>query len=244
MLGGDYRFDTEIAVVTAMRAARPHFLSALAGDRPFEPLIFKLGHRRSKSKGDDVARIVVDQSLFGGVQTPPSFDEQPNETAAFRAAIAPAASTLRHFSSPLRRAQSARLPWFKRMNRAIFLVDNRSKPSMAVRANSESRWLPFSHGHQRVDVVGTIGTLEKKAAFRQRVVNASEYAKHKLRYALDDASIGGTRWLASGNIAPDARRLFTYRSEPNSAELLKLLGKHSQQLRRRNRFCSLSTTLP
>lgn len=177
-----------------------------------------------------VGTIIVDQSHFDDHSLPPAYDQQPEETAAFRspvAAVSVNANALSVHVAPGRPGEAAIVtvepPGLARIEGRVATGRATQPERLTVRVAAASGAaagsLPLV-----VTVSGRVPEGAPPASIVRRIDDPSLAAGFVLRWALSSAGIT-SRSVALG--AGSKRELALHRSAPLS-ELLRALGKDSQ----------------
>jgi D-alanyl-D-alanine carboxypeptidase/D-alanyl-D-alanine-endopeptidase (penicillin-binding protein 4) len=174
-----------------------------------------------------VDQIFVDGSYFDGELLPPAFDQQPNEVAAFRAAVG--AITVEKSSYELRVLPGATsgAPAFVRLaGEGYFELDNQITTSEAGAPNIIATQRATRDRRMELHLRGTIPLGIRGVGYRRRIEDPVAHAGHLLADALERAGIGGARRVTIASGPSDVALLASHESAPLSA-LLYDVGKHS-----------------
>ncbi|MEM9191457.1 MAG: D-alanyl-D-alanine carboxypeptidase/D-alanyl-D-alanine-endopeptidase [Myxococcota bacterium] len=172
-----------------------------------------------------VGRVIVDGSYFDDQFLPPAFEQQPNEIAAFRAAISAFAVERSAFvlrvlpGSAVGRPARVRLmaPDYFALDSELETVDGGEPDVIAVQRGDGDQMSLRLRGRVPLGILGI--------SYRRRVENPVSYAGHALRHALTRAEIQVGALATTG--APSGLPLLTSRQSPPVAELIFALGKNS-----------------
>ncbi len=183
---------------------------------------------RLQDRGVRVVRnIMVDNSYFDDELLPPAFDQQPNETAAFRAPVSAAPVERNSYvinvipgSAPGEnaRVRLAAAGYFS-LNASISTVDGGAPRVIAVQRARDD-------GQMDLRLRGSVPANGLPSSFRRRVEDPIGFAGHSLAEALERAGIRGPRNVRQGS-APDGLALLASRYSPTMSQLLHSVGKDS-----------------
>jgi len=177
-------------------------------------------HGVKKIDGD----LIVDQGFFDEQTTPPAFEQQPNEWAAFRAPVSAVAldeNTVTMFVRPTTTGQGAHVsfspPGFVDVEGTIKTGDEG--------ADTVGLELTGADHRLHAKVSGTVGSDAKVVRYTKRVDDPQLLAGYALRSILEEAGVkvGGEVKLGSGG---KNNVIVRHESEPLST-LLYALGKNS-----------------
>lgn len=188
--------------------------------------LYALAH---ELRADGVRRVdggvVADDTFFDRVYSPPAFDQQPNEDAAFRAnvsALAVNAATVVFHAAP---GASEGAP-------ARVTVD----PPGSVRIDNEAVTGATSslriglrydeNGAARARVWGAVAAGVRTVSYRKRIENPTLVAAHAFREALRNVGIRVGDSVTIGTLPPGMPMLAS-RSSPPLSSVLAELGKSS-----------------
>lgn len=176
---------------------------------------------------DRVSRIVIDDSYFDAQILPPAFEQQPQEAAAFRAAISAFAvnrnSYVVHLSPGPQLDAPARVrvlsdDYVQVENRTVTAAGGPPTPQIADEITAD--------GHLSVVVQGAIPRQVRTLYYRRRVPDPKAYAASLLVQALRKAGIGGSLQVQYASVEQSLPLIGQMPSAPLSA-LLYSLGKWS-----------------
>lgn len=231
-LGPDFRFRT------ALRAEAVDDRGVVAGDLYLEargnPMLTaadldQLARwlRRAgitRVRGD----LVVDAGYFDGEDSPPHFDEQPEEQAAFRAPVGAASLERSAFTvlvraarAPGRRAEVWIEPETPYLRPGRFEVVTQRSGRDLLRVDSR-----VEGDRMIVDVTGQVRAGADVMRVRRRVAAPAAYTGETLRAALKAQGIRIRAPARLGTVPPGAQTLAYVDSEPLSV-LVRQLGKSS-----------------
>ncbi len=193
-------------------------------------------HGVKKIDGD----IVVDQSFFDDQTTPPAFEQQPNEWAAFRAPVSAVAldeNTVTLIVRPTTSGQPAHVafspPGFVDVEGSIKTGDDG--------ADNVGLALEGADHRLHAKISGTIGGDSKLVRYTKRVDDPQLLAGYALRAILDaaDVKVSGDVKLGTGVARAQGTVIVRHESEPLST-LLYSLGKSSDNFYAEMIFKSLA----
>lgn len=173
-----------------------------------------------------VDRLIVDGSYFDDAILPPAFEQQPRETAPFRAAIAAVsvnanAYTLRIGPGPELGAPaqvSVDGPGYFELDNHI-TTSAAPTPQVSVSENDLGEKVAIT-------LTGSVPLAGGALALPRRVTSPLHYAGHVFADTLSVAGIRGPTQVVLGTCAEDAPLLARHESQP-LAEILARLGKNS-----------------
>ncbi len=176
---------------------------------------------------DLVDRIVIDESYFDDEILPPAFDQQPRESASFRAAIS-AFSVNRngyvvHVGPGAEVDDPARV---RVLNDEYVRLDNRAVTSAGGPPKLRIDDRVTEDGHLSVRVDGPIPIKNRTLYYRRRVPDPKAYAAALLVRALRKAGVGGPLDVSRGVVEEELPHLGEIASPPLST-LLYSVGKWS-----------------
>jgi D-alanyl-D-alanine carboxypeptidase/D-alanyl-D-alanine-endopeptidase (penicillin-binding protein 4) len=226
-LGAEFRLRTTLAGNIDANGAVDTLVLRGEGDPSlaFSDLV-GFAKRLAEMGVHSVEQIVVDGSYFDGENLPPAFDSQPQEVAAFRAAVGAVsvdrnAYELRVAPGPQVGAPASvilRCPDY-------FLLD--------ASLNTSASGTPTIHAEQQrrgdqmvLKVAGDVPEGIRGAGYERRVESALPYAGYCMRAALKGQRIEGAMRVAVGGAVSGLGALVTHESEP-LATLLGPVGKNS-----------------
>ncbi len=174
-----------------------------------------------------VDRVWVDGSYFDDQLLPPAFDQQPGETAAFRAAVS--AVTVDRASFVLRVMPGASVgdPAVVRLAGAdYFQVDSQMTTSDGGAPNVIASQREGEDGHMALTLRGSVPVGILGVSYRRRVNNPLLHAGYVFAEVLERVGIRGRRRVQAGTGPSGLATLGTHQSPPVS-ELLYRVGKFS-----------------
>ena len=176
---------------------------------------------------DTVDRIVIDDGYFDDQLLPPAFEQQPKETAAFRAAISAFAVNRNSYVVHLGPGPEVDGPGRARVladeyvqldNRTVTTAGGPPKPRIDDKLTED--------GHLAVLVDGTIPKQTRTLYYRRRVPDPKAYAASLLVRALKKAGVGGALAVEYGPVTEQQSLIADMQSPPLS-KLLYPVGKWS-----------------
>ena len=232
---------TALAVLGAERCFSTELLGALTGDGVTGPLVLRGDGDPSLTTGDlyALARelveggihridgdLLVDDSALGTEHLPPAFDQQPDESAPFRASVGAVsldenALTLRVRPGPLGglAVVSAEPRGYVEVETAL-LTTRGGEPAVRVDVTA----LPDGRAHVRVTGSFPIGT--RRAAYRRRLEHPALATGWAMRAVLADVGISVSGTVRIGASPRGLTTLAAHRSRALST-LLYEVGKES-----------------
>ncbi len=229
ILGADHRFTTSLAGRVEGRTVRDGLVVRGGGDPSLSTGDLYVLARTLVARGIDRIEggIVVDDRAFGTEHLPPAFDQQPRESAPFRAAVSAASVDENvialHIVPALVDGAPATISVepadYTELDGAVRTVAH-ARPSVTFDA------INIASGRERVRIGGEYPLGAPSATYRRRLENPSLATGYALRTALLAAGI-----RVAGNVRVDPTTteraiLATHESEPLST-LLYRLGKDS-----------------
>lgn len=230
VLGGGFRWRT------AVYGAEPDDKGVVAGDltvrgrgdpmlssADLEALAADVAARGVRS----VDRLVIDTGYFDDAVEPPHFEEQPGETAYFRAPVASfgvarSAVNVNVVADPGGAASVSLDPWpgdyFKLASRAVSVTRGRTRLVVDVKPKLD---------HVEFTVTGQIRWGEGSWDIRKRVPDPARFAAEVFRRALGAHGVKiKQRGLGRGPVPPTAKLLAAHDSAPLS-DVLRTMNKLS-----------------
>ncbi len=229
ILGPERRFTTDLHGALRDGVVRGPIVLRGGGDPSLRAAdLFDLARQLRLAGARQVdGGVVVDDAALGAEHLPPAFDQQPRETATFRAAVGAASVDENAIMVYARPGASPGAPAFVNVTPEGYLdVENSLATSDHGTAVSIDL-APASGGRERVHIAGTIAVGAPAATYRRRLDNPSLAAGFAMRSALAAAGIrvrGAVRVEAGA--ARGVARLARHESRPLSA-LLYEVGKES-----------------
>lgn len=174
-----------------------------------------------------VDRIWVDGSFFDDQILPPAFEQQPNETAAFRAAVGAVAVDQSSFVLRVLPGGSVGATTAVRLAASgHFEVDNGMTTTEGGAPNVIASQRALPDGRMQLVLRGTMPIGLVGVGYRRRIEHPLVYAGHAMVDALDRVGIRGGRRVALGR-GPDGLALLADHESPSLAQLLHRVGKNS-----------------
>lgn len=173
-----------------------------------------------------VDRIAVDADFFDDRILPPAFEQQPNETAYFRAAVG--GVVVDESTFVLRVIPAAEAGGRARVRlRGAGYFDLQSDITTAEGpANVIAEQSALRDGRMRLRVSGSVPPGNLGMSYRRRVENPILYAGYLFADALAAAGVRGNRTVVVGAAASPLPLLADHES-PSLAEILRRVGKDS-----------------
>lgn len=174
-----------------------------------------------------VRNIVVDNSYFDDQDLPPAFDQQPNETAAFRAPISAApVERNAYIINVLPGAAPGEAARVRLAAAGYFALDSQIETVAEGAARVIAVQRARDDGQMSLRLRGSVPANGLPSSFRRRVEDPIGYAGHALAEALERTGIRGPRNVQQGS-APDGLALLASRYSPTLSQLLHAVGKDS-----------------
>ncbi len=228
VLGASHRFTTSLHGTVAGDAVTGALVLRGQGDPSLTTGdLYALAHELSamgvrRVEGD----LVVDDTALGSQHLPPAFEQQPNETAPFRAAVGAVSVDenvltvrVRAGATPGSAAIVAVDPsGYVDLDNGVTTVAT-DTPTLTIDATA----LP--DGRERVRVSGTVPAATPITAYRRRLSNPSLAAGYAMRAALERLGVHVAGGVRVGSAAPSLA-LATHTSQALSS-LLYEVGKDS-----------------
>lgn len=183
----------------------------------------QLAHRGVKR----VDELIVDGSHFDDQYLPPAFDQQPNEDAAFRAAVGAVSVDANSYLLRVRPGASPGAPATVELDGAsYFVLDNQittteGGPASVIAIQQGTRDQKLS-----LKLRGSVPVGTPELAYRRRVEHPLAYAGHRMLDALRALRIQVPAQVRIAK-APADTALLASRTSPPLAHILDALGKDS-----------------
>ena len=227
-LHGDHRYETTLSgrvkgsVVSGPLVLRGYGDPSLRSADLWE-LAQELKNRGVRKVDGDV---VVDQRFFDEVTTPPAFEQQPHEWAAFRAPVS-AVSVNENTLTMTVRPTNAGSPAIVTFDPPGF-VDSTGTIQSVDGGGADTVGLALSGSGQKMSAVvsGSIALDSRIARFTRRVEDPTLLAGYALKAILDEMKVEVTGDVKAAAGARELPVLATHKSAPLST-LLYELGKMS-----------------
>ena len=174
-----------------------------------------------------VGEIVVDGSYFDDQILPPAFEQQPDEAAAFRAAIGAvaverASFVLRVLPGPSIGSEAR----VRLVGADYFELSNRMTTSEGGAPNVIASQSALEGGRMQLNLRGSVPAGILGVSYRRRIENPLLHAGYCMVEALERAGIRARSRVRLGH-TPHGTPLLTSRTSAPLATLLHALGKHS-----------------
>lgn len=173
-----------------------------------------------------VDRVWVDGSYFDDEILPPAFDQQPNEMAAFRAAVGAVAVDRSSFVLRVVPGAVGAEPSVRLLGAGYFDVDNGMTTSEGGAPNVIASQRALEGGRLALVLRGTIPAGISGVGYRRRVENPLTHAAFVMAEALQRAGIRGGRRVRVGT-GPSGLPLLASRQSAPLSQLLYRVGKNS-----------------
>jgi D-alanyl-D-alanine carboxypeptidase/D-alanyl-D-alanine-endopeptidase (penicillin-binding protein 4) len=231
LLGPGHRFRTVLYADKVDRGTIPGDLYVRGGGDP------SLGTYDLLALADDLVDrgirsirggIVVDASLFDDQNLPPKFDAQPKEQASFRAPIAALSLNFNAVAIVVRPNPAGVGP-------ATVVID---PPNDYVTLTGQVQTVASGRNRVRIETVEEDGRFELRIGgqlpasrgtrrYRRRVADPIAYAASALRHALEARGIRVRKKQITAAQVPDDAIPLATRASPPLAELVRGMGKYS-----------------
>lgn len=176
---------------------------------------------------DEVDRVLIDDSYFDGQVLPPAFEQQPKETAAFRAAISAFAVNRNSYVVHIGPGSQLDAPGRVRVLADDYVqIDNRTVTTAGGPPKPRIDETIDAEGRLAIRVDGTVPKQVRTLYYRRRIPEPRIYAANLLRRALKKAGVGGALAVEYGAVAEPHPLLADLPSPPLST-LLYSVGKWS-----------------
>jgi D-alanyl-D-alanine carboxypeptidase/D-alanyl-D-alanine-endopeptidase (penicillin-binding protein 4) len=175
----------------------------------------------------EIAGVTIDGSYFDGSYLPPAFEQQPNEVAPFRAAIAALSINGNAYTLRVRPGPSEGAPAFASVDGAgYFEIDNGLTTAGAQLTPNIVATEKDLGDRIALSLRGTLPLGTASLAYQRRVSAPLPYAGYVFIEALRVAGIKVAPRVTIGTCRSDAP-LIALRTSPPLAEMLTRLGKDS-----------------
>ena len=176
---------------------------------------------------DTVDRILIDDSYFDDQVLPPAFEQQPKETAAFRATITAFAVNRNSYVVHLGPGPEIEGPGRVRVLAEDYVqLDNRTVTTASGPPTPRIDDKLTDDGHLAVRVDGGIPKQVRTLYYRRRVPDPKLYAASLMRRAMKKAGVGGLLTVEYG-VATAQQPLIADMPSPPLSSLLYSVGKWS-----------------
>jgi len=173
-----------------------------------------------------VDRIAIDADHFDDRILPPAFEQQPNETAYFRAAVGGLVVDESTFVLRVVPAAEEGGRAIVRLRGAGYFEVQNQITTTAGAANVIAEQSALPDGRMRLRLSGSVPPGNLGVSYRRRVENPVLYAGYLFADALAGAGIRGNRTVSVGAVAA-AQPLLADHESPTLAEILRRVGKDS-----------------
>jgi D-alanyl-D-alanine carboxypeptidase/D-alanyl-D-alanine-endopeptidase (penicillin-binding protein 4) len=226
-LHGDHRFETTLSgnakngAVTGPLVLRGHGDPSLSTEDLWGMVQELRAHGIRRVDGD----ILVDQRFFDEQTTPPAFEQQPNEWAAFRAPVSAVAVNENTITLTVRPASAPDSPATASFDPPGF-VDSEGTINTAE-SGADTVVLALAGNGRRMSakLAGAISQDSKVVRYSRRVEDPTLLAGYVLRNLLEKADIKVTGDVKTGSLR-NVGVIVKHESEP-LGRLLYALGKNS-----------------
>ncbi len=232
LLGPSFQFRTELLAksISPSGSIRGDLYIRGRGNALFDDADMARLVRRLKAQG--VTRIdgqiIVDNSYFDSENLPPHFNEQPTETAAFRAPIAATSFNFNAFAIHVRPALAGHGPtrievrpacdYLSIVNTSSTITTGRSR--LVIDSTDEA-------GRLRITISGQLRKEVARRRFRKRAPNPVLFVGSGLRRALADAGIAVRKKHVEAGMAPEGSLVLATHQGPALATMVRGMGKYS-----------------
>lgn len=172
--------------------------------------------------------LVVDDSAFGSQHLPPAFEQQPRETAAFRAAVGAVSVNENAIALRVRPGGVVGGPAIVTVEpRGYLEVENAMTTSDGGAPVVNLEVTPLPDGREHARVTGSFPATARMAVYHRRLDNPGLAAGWAMRAALEDLGVRVTGTVRVGTASSATMvQLCAHRSAPLSS-LLYEVGKDS-----------------
>jgi D-alanyl-D-alanine carboxypeptidase/D-alanyl-D-alanine-endopeptidase (penicillin-binding protein 4) len=176
---------------------------------------------------DRVERIVIDDGYFDEQILPPAFEQQPRESASFRAAISAFAVDRNSYVVHLGPGPAVDEPARVRVLANSYVrIDNRTKTTEGGPPTPRIDHALTEDGLLGVRVDGNIPRQSRTLHYRRRVPDPKAYSASLMVQAFKQAGLGGAMAVEYGSV-PEELPLIGILPSPPLATLLTGVGKWS-----------------
>ena len=231
LLGPEFRMHTQLfGVGVGSGREKVDRLIVVGGGDPLlsVPNIEVLARNLAHSGVRDVGRVQIDDSYFDGQTTPPQFDEQPREQAAFRAEVSATGLVFNSFAVYIIPSSSGVGPArvvldppcdYLRVTENATVTESRGRTRLRVETKER-------RGKLEIRVRGSIRQGAPRRV-RRRIPNPTAFAGSLMIGALKRAGIGVRRHTIERTDRPPNARLLASHPSEHLAVLTRGLGKYS-----------------
>jgi D-alanyl-D-alanine carboxypeptidase/D-alanyl-D-alanine-endopeptidase (penicillin-binding protein 4) len=170
--------------------------------------------------------LVVDDTALGSEHLPPAFEQQPGESAPFRASVGAVSIDENVLTVRVRPGAIGGPAIVSAEPRGFVEVEGAPVTSSGATASVDIEVTTLPDGRARARVSGTFPSSTRSAAYRRRLDHPSLAAGWAMRSALEDLGVRVTGTVRVGAAPRDLAALATHRSNALSA-LLYEVGKES-----------------
>lgn len=175
--------------------------------------------------------IVIDDGYFDQDDSPPHFDEQPKEQAAFRAPVGALSLTFNSFTLVVEPAAAGGGPARVSVDPPADYIDVQGQVQTV--ASGRSNVLADSkvdHDRLVVTVGGQIRAGSAVQRYRRRIADPLHYAGTAFRAQLRRAGVTVARARVVRGVVPPRARIVATRTSAPLAELVRGMGKYSNNM--------------
>lgn len=173
-----------------------------------------------------VDRVWVDGSYFDDEILPPAFDQQPDEMAAFRAAVGAVAVNRASFVLRVVPGAVGAPPTIRLLGEGYFDVDNGMTTTEGGAPNVIASQRGIEGGRMALVLRGSVPSGISGVGYRRRIENPLTHAAFAMAEALQRAGIRGGRRVRVG-AGPTGLPLLASHESPPLSQLLYRVGKNS-----------------
>lgn len=174
----------------------------------------------------EVERLVIDASYFDSAILPPAFEQQPRESAPFRAAIGAISVNANAYTVRVRPGATLGASASVSIDAAgYFQIDNRVLTTREPTPNVQLIERDLGD-HVALTLTGKVPLGAATLSWTRRVSSPLHFAGHMFEEMLSTAGIRAPKDVQTGTCAADAPLLMMHDSVP-LAQLLPRLGKDS-----------------
>ncbi len=170
--------------------------------------------------------LVVDDTALGSEHLPPAFEQQPGESAPFRASVGAVSIDENVLTVRVRPGAIGGPAIVSAEPRGFVEVEGAPLTSSGATPSVDIEVTTLPDGRARARVTGTFPASTRSAAYRRRLEQPSLAAGWAMRSALEDLGVRVTGTVRVGAAPRDLAALATHRSDALSA-LLYEVGKES-----------------
>jgi D-alanyl-D-alanine carboxypeptidase/D-alanyl-D-alanine-endopeptidase (penicillin-binding protein 4) len=172
--------------------------------------------------------IVVDNTFFDGENAPPHYDEQPDETAAFRAPIAATAYSFNSWTVEIRPALDGHGPARIEVIPACDYLRVESTVTTVARGRNRLRLdTKEESDHLALKLSGQIRADTRSRRFRERIPDPLHFAGSGFAASLARAGISLRKKRIKAGQASEEAQLLAVHESPPLAVMVRGMGKYS-----------------